>query len=189
MRVSGKGHAASILLTFWTKMESLSSETPSCLFLQVGDFSYSFFLFTYLLMTQTLPVLSLTGRRICLGESLARMELFIFFTTLLQHFRFTPAPGVSEDELDLTPRVGLTLNPEPHQLCAVSCMWEVGHEIPAVLTVMTSVYCIQERGFKFFCSIPWSATAPSININEVLNWSFSFQSSIYQSFVNAYRTK
>ncbi|XP_035472854.1 cytochrome P450 2K1 isoform X1 [Scophthalmus maximus] len=62
------------------------------------------------------------GRRVCLGESLARMELFIFFTTLLQQFRFTPAPGVSEDDLDLTPRVGLTLNPSPHKLCAVPCM-------------------------------------------------------------------
>uniref|UniRef100_A0A3P9C461 Cytochrome P450 2K1-like n=1 Tax=Maylandia zebra TaxID=106582 RepID=A0A3P9C461_9CICH len=56
------------------------------------------------------------GRRICLGESLARMELFLFFTTLLQHFRFTPAPGVSEDELDLTPAVGFTLSPLPHKL-------------------------------------------------------------------------
>ncbi|XP_005753176.1 cytochrome P450 2K1-like [Pundamilia nyererei] len=62
------------------------------------------------------------GRRICLGESLARMELFLFFTTLLQHFRFTPAPGVSEDELDLTPVVGITLSPSPHKLCAVSQM-------------------------------------------------------------------
>uniref|UniRef100_A0A7N8XPI4 Cytochrome P450 2K1-like n=1 Tax=Mastacembelus armatus TaxID=205130 RepID=A0A7N8XPI4_9TELE len=62
------------------------------------------------------------GRRICLGESLARMELFIFFTTLLQHFRFTPSPGVSEDELDLTPRIGLTLNPSPHKLCAIPCL-------------------------------------------------------------------
>ncbi|KAL3052117.1 hypothetical protein OYC64_004802 [Pagothenia borchgrevinki] len=62
------------------------------------------------------------GRRACLGESLARMELFIFFTSFLQHFRFTPAPGVSEDELDLTPRVGFTLSPSPHKLCAVSCM-------------------------------------------------------------------
>ncbi|XP_060947720.1 cytochrome P450 2K1-like [Limanda limanda] len=62
------------------------------------------------------------GRRVCLGESLARMELFIFFVTLLQRFRFTPAPGVSEDDLDLKPRVGLTLNPSHHELCAVPCM-------------------------------------------------------------------
>ncbi|XP_041661273.1 cytochrome P450 2K1-like [Cheilinus undulatus] len=62
------------------------------------------------------------GRRVCVGEGLARMELFIFFTTLLQHFRFTPPPGVSEEDLDLTPRVGFTLSPVPHKLCAVSCM-------------------------------------------------------------------
>ncbi|KAI4887982.1 hypothetical protein NFI96_015680 [Prochilodus magdalenae] len=60
------------------------------------------------------------GRRVCLGEGLARMELFLFFTSLLQHFRFTPPPGVSEDQLDLTPAVGFTLNPSPHKLCAIS---------------------------------------------------------------------
>ncbi|XP_054616756.1 cytochrome P450 2K1-like [Dunckerocampus dactyliophorus] len=60
------------------------------------------------------------GRRVCLGESLARMELFLFFTTLLQRFCFTPPPGTSEDELDLTPVVGFTHNPSHHQLCAVS---------------------------------------------------------------------
>ncbi|XP_029293057.1 cytochrome P450 2K1-like [Cottoperca gobio] len=61
------------------------------------------------------------GRRVCPGESLARMELFLFFTYLLQRFRFTPPPGVTEDELDLTPAVGFTLSPSPHELCAVSC--------------------------------------------------------------------
>nr|XP_020502834.1 LOW QUALITY PROTEIN: cytochrome P450 2K1-like [Labrus bergylta] len=60
------------------------------------------------------------GRRVCLGEGLAKMELFLFFTSILQRFRFTPPPGVTEDELDLTPAIGLTLNPSPHQLCAVS---------------------------------------------------------------------
>uniref|UniRef100_A0A8C1M4N8 Cytochrome P450, family 2, subfamily K, polypeptide 22 n=1 Tax=Cyprinus carpio TaxID=7962 RepID=A0A8C1M4N8_CYPCA len=59
------------------------------------------------------------GRRVCPGESLARMELFLFFTYLLQHFRFTPPPGVSGDELDLSPVVGFTLNPASHKLCAV----------------------------------------------------------------------
>ncbi|XP_061893176.1 cytochrome P450 2K1-like [Entelurus aequoreus] len=60
------------------------------------------------------------GRRVCLGEGLARMELFLFFTHILQRFRFTPAPGMSEEQLDLTPAVGFTLSPLPHQLCAVS---------------------------------------------------------------------
>uniref|UniRef100_A0A3B5QIE2 Cytochrome P450 2K4-like n=1 Tax=Xiphophorus maculatus TaxID=8083 RepID=A0A3B5QIE2_XIPMA len=59
------------------------------------------------------------GRRVCLGESLARMELFIFFATLLQHFRFSPPPGVTEEELDLAPRVGGTLSPQPHTLCFI----------------------------------------------------------------------
>ncbi|XP_036403196.1 cytochrome P450 2K1-like isoform X1 [Megalops cyprinoides] len=60
------------------------------------------------------------GRRACLGESLARMELFLFFTSLLQRFRFSVPPGVSETELDLTPIVGATLSPSPHRLCAIS---------------------------------------------------------------------
>uniref|UniRef100_H3C0I2 Uncharacterized protein n=1 Tax=Tetraodon nigroviridis TaxID=99883 RepID=H3C0I2_TETNG len=60
------------------------------------------------------------GRRTCLGEGLAKMEVFLFFTSLLQRFRFTPPPGVTEDELDLTPAVGFTLSPVPHQLCAIA---------------------------------------------------------------------
>uniref|UniRef100_W5M2Y9 Uncharacterized protein n=1 Tax=Lepisosteus oculatus TaxID=7918 RepID=W5M2Y9_LEPOC len=58
------------------------------------------------------------GRRACLGESLARM-LFLIFTSLLQKFTFSPPPGVQESELDLTPVLGLTMNPSLHQLCAL----------------------------------------------------------------------
>ncbi|KAJ7989879.1 hypothetical protein DPEC_G00309050 [Dallia pectoralis] len=60
------------------------------------------------------------GRRTCLGESLARMELFLFFTSLMQHFRFSPPPGVTGDDLDLTPDLRFIHSPLPHQLCAVS---------------------------------------------------------------------
>uniref|UniRef100_A0A3Q3GFQ7 Uncharacterized protein n=1 Tax=Labrus bergylta TaxID=56723 RepID=A0A3Q3GFQ7_9LABR len=61
-----------------------------------------------------------SAARACAGESLARMELFLFFTSLLQHFSFTPPPGVKEDELNLTQNVGITLSPSPHKRCAIS---------------------------------------------------------------------
>ena len=33
------------------------------------------------------------GKRFCLGETLARMEMFMLFTCLLQRFQFTATPG------------------------------------------------------------------------------------------------
>ncbi|XP_067829941.1 cytochrome P450 2K1-like isoform X1 [Heptranchias perlo] len=57
------------------------------------------------------------GGRTCAGETLAKVELFLFFTTLLQKFHFQAPPGVTD--LDLTPRVGFTLVPKPHKVCAV----------------------------------------------------------------------
>nr|XP_028577805.1 cytochrome P450 2K6-like [Podarcis muralis] len=59
------------------------------------------------------------GRRACLGETLAKMELFLFFTSLLQKFTFQLPPGISQEDLDLTPAIGLTTSPMPHQLCAL----------------------------------------------------------------------
>ncbi|XP_060707167.1 cytochrome P450 2K1-like [Hemiscyllium ocellatum] len=58
-----------------------------------------------------------TGRRICPGETLAKVELFLFFVTLLQKFDLHPPPGVTD--LDLTPVVGGILNPKPHQIRVV----------------------------------------------------------------------
>ncbi|KAG7232515.1 hypothetical protein INR49_008776 [Caranx melampygus] len=55
------------------------------------------------------------GRRLCPGESLARMELFIFFTTLLQHFHVSLPPGISVDELDQA-NLCLILDPLPQKL-------------------------------------------------------------------------
>ncbi|XP_060706335.1 cytochrome P450 2K1-like isoform X1 [Hemiscyllium ocellatum] len=58
------------------------------------------------------------GRRVCAGEALAKVELFLFFTTLLQKFHFQAPPGVND--LDISPGIGLVSNPKPHRVCAVS---------------------------------------------------------------------
>ncbi|KAM5152291.1 cytochrome P450 2K1-like isoform 2-T2 [Mantella aurantiaca] len=58
------------------------------------------------------------GRRTCVGESLARMELFLFFTGLLQTFTFYPPPGVSREDISLSPQIGYILCPLPHLVCA-----------------------------------------------------------------------
>ncbi|XP_075717012.1 cytochrome P450 2K1-like [Rhinoderma darwinii] len=57
------------------------------------------------------------GRRACAGETLARMELFVFFTSLLQKFTFCLPPGVTD--VDLSSVVGLTNAPKPQMICAV----------------------------------------------------------------------
>ncbi|XP_067150960.1 cytochrome P450 2K6-like [Apteryx mantelli] len=59
------------------------------------------------------------GRRTCAGETLAKMELFLFFTSLLQRFTFRPPAGVSSSDLDLTPAIGITTPPVTHEVCAV----------------------------------------------------------------------
>ncbi|KPP56193.1 hypothetical protein Z043_126234, partial [Scleropages formosus] len=54
--------------------------------------------------------------KMCLGEPLARMELFLFFTSLLQQFTFSSPPGV---EPTLEFKIGFTLQPKGYKLCAV----------------------------------------------------------------------
>lgn len=54
------------------------------------------------------------GKRVCLGESLAKMELFLFFTSFMQHFTFSMPAGVKPD---MDYRFGLTLTPKNYEIC------------------------------------------------------------------------
>ncbi|KAM9305501.1 cytochrome P450 2K1-like [Gastrophryne carolinensis] len=57
------------------------------------------------------------GRRVCAGESLAKVELFLFFTGLLKAVSFHPPPGVSRKDISLKPAVGFVFAPLPHLVC------------------------------------------------------------------------
>nr|XP_048309076.1 cytochrome P450 2J3-like [Myodes glareolus] len=56
------------------------------------------------------------GKRACLGEQLARSELFIFFSALVQKFTFKPPVN---EKLSLKSRRGVPVSPVSHRLCAV----------------------------------------------------------------------
>ncbi|XP_047443100.1 cytochrome P450 2J2-like [Mugil cephalus] len=56
------------------------------------------------------------GKRACLGEYLARMELFLFFASLLQRFTITPVPGKMPSMEVVT---GFTYSPKAFKMLAV----------------------------------------------------------------------
>ncbi|XP_068089312.1 cytochrome P450 2B4-like [Hyperolius riggenbachi] len=58
----------------------------------------------------------LIGKRSCVGEALVQIEMFLFFTSLLQNFTFQAPPGI---EIDLTAALRVVRKPKPHKICAI----------------------------------------------------------------------
>uniref|UniRef100_A0A3B5A4V2 Cytochrome P450 2J6-like n=1 Tax=Stegastes partitus TaxID=144197 RepID=A0A3B5A4V2_9TELE len=57
------------------------------------------------------------GKRLCLGENLARMELFLFFTSFMQNFTLSMPAGV-KPSMDF--RFGVTLAPKDYEICSLN---------------------------------------------------------------------
>ncbi|XP_059102922.1 cytochrome P450 2C26-like [Peromyscus eremicus] len=59
-----------------------------------------------------------TGKRICAGEGLARMELFLFLTTILQNFKLKSL--LHTKDINITPMAnGLASLPPPYKICFI----------------------------------------------------------------------
>ncbi|XP_062996453.1 cytochrome P450 2A5-like isoform X2 [Elgaria multicarinata webbii] len=60
-----------------------------------------------------------SGKRYCPGEHLARMELFLFFTSILQNFHLKPT--IPHEEIDISPKlVGFATIPHSYEICVIS---------------------------------------------------------------------
>jgi len=61
----------------------------------------------------------ISGKRKCLGESLARMELFLFISLLVQRFKFESAPGEKLTVDSVDGLFGIVHAPKPYSIVAV----------------------------------------------------------------------
>ncbi|XP_029177916.1 cytochrome P450 18a1 [Nylanderia fulva] len=98
-------------LLYAVNMDSKNWENPEAFepsrFLNNGEFE-----------NQKKPYLPFgTGKRECLGFQLARMELFLYFSSLMHMFDLRPPEG--KELPSLRENAGITISPDPFDICLV----------------------------------------------------------------------
>ena len=66
----------------------------------------------------TLNYCDVVGKRSCVGEQLARQEIFLFLAALLQKFHFKPPEG--QKIIDVREIWGLSVTPSAYEVCMIA---------------------------------------------------------------------
>ena len=67
--------------------------------------------------TNNFKLATVAGKRSCMGEELARQEIFLFLASLLQNFYFKPPEG--QESIDVQEMWGITNAPSDYEVRVV----------------------------------------------------------------------
>ncbi|XP_063284167.1 cytochrome P450 2D6-like [Pelobates fuscus] len=102
------------------------------------------------------------GRRACLGERLARMELFLFFTTLMQQFKFEIPNDQPRPRVD--GQFQLTLSPHPYKMCAADCrnQWSMSRPLLGLILLNDKYFSDLRSSIVVSCQPPLTSNKPCV---------------------------